>query len=71
MQDRQVRGQGKGLLTTQQIGTLLATARETGDRLAAIWVLAVATGARLSELLALRWSDVDLEAGTLSISRTL
>jgi integrase len=34
-------------------------------------LLAVATGARRGELLALRWADLDLDAATVSISRTL
>jgi integrase len=34
-------------------------------------LLAVATGARRGELLALRWADLDLDAGTVTISRTL
>ncbi|HEX6817068.1 MAG TPA: site-specific integrase [Ktedonobacterales bacterium] len=33
-----------------------------GDRLEALYVLALTTGMRLGELLALRWSDVDLHA---------
>lgn len=39
--------------------------------LGALWVTALYTGARLGELLALRWSDVDLSRGTLTISRTV
>lgn len=33
--------------------------------------LLLATGARIGELLAVRWQDVDLEAGTLTISGTI
>jgi integrase len=33
-------------------------------------VLALTSGARIGELLALRWSDLDLESGTLRIERT-
>ncbi len=36
-----------------------------GDRLEALYVLAVTTGLREGELLALRWANVDLTAGTL------
>jgi len=36
----------------------------------AIIYLAVATGARLGELLALRWSDMDLDGGVMRIART-
>ena len=42
-----------------------------GDRLEALWVLAVHTGMRQGELLALKWTDVDLEAGKVSVRRTL
>jgi len=34
-------------------------------------VLALSTGARRSEILALRWDDVDLTAGTVRIARSL
>src|SRR5829696_5346060 len=42
-----------------------------GDRLEALYVLAVHTGLRQGELLGLKWGDVDLEAGTLQVRRTL
>jgi integrase len=42
-----------------------------GDRLEALYVLAVTTGMRRGELLGLKWTDVDLENGRLSIRRAL
>lgn len=42
-----------------------------GDRLEAVFTVALACGLRRSETLGLRWSDVNVEAGTLSIQRTL
>jgi integrase len=42
-----------------------------GDRLHAFYVVAVTAGLRPGEMLALRWSDVDLEAGMLRINRAL
>lgn len=42
-----------------------------GDRLEALYVLAVATGLRQGELLALRWCDIDLPARTLTVQRNL
>ncbi|MDP9478081.1 MAG: site-specific integrase, partial [Actinomycetota bacterium] len=39
--------------------------------LEALYVLAVSTGMREGELLGLKWADVDLEAGTLRVRRTL
>ena len=43
-----------------------------GDRLEALYVLAVTAGLRIGELLGLRWQDVDLEAtgATLRVQRT-
>ena len=41
------------------------------DGLRQLAYVAVQTGARLGELLALRWSDIDLDAGRLSIQRAL
>ncbi len=56
-------------LTEAQARRLLAAA--VGDRLEALYVLALATGMREGELLALRWHDVDLERGTLQVQATL
>jgi integrase len=42
-----------------------------GHRLGALFVLAVATGMRQGELFGLRWEDVDLKAGIVSVQRTL
>jgi integrase len=40
------------------------------DRLYACWVLAATTGMRRGELLGLRWEDIDLEGGILSVRRS-
>jgi len=42
-----------------------------GHKLEAIAVLALSTGARRGEILALRWGDVDLERATIRIARSL
>jgi integrase len=42
-----------------------------GERLEALFVLAVHTGMRQGELLGLHWEDVDLQAGTLRVHRAL
>lgn len=42
-----------------------------GHRLYALWLLAARTGLRQGEQRALRWSDLDAAAGTLTIARTL
>jgi integrase len=48
-------------LTPEQAKLLLQTAHEAGDRLEALYVLAIHTGLRQGELLGLKWDDVDLE----------
>ena len=47
----------------------LASVRD--HRLAALFTVGVALGLRKGELLALRWTDVDMEDGTLRVSRTV
>lgn len=42
-----------------------------GNRLEPLFAMAVATGMRQGELLALRWADVDLERGTVRVRHTL
>jgi integrase len=57
------------VLDPQQIKLLLAVSR--ADRLHALYALAVTTGLRQGELLALQWSDVDLARRRLAISHNL
>jgi integrase len=56
-------------LTPAQAQAFLDAAR--GDRLEAFYSVAIACGLRRGEALALRWSDVDLDAGTVRVARTL
>jgi len=42
-----------------------------GERFEALYVLAITTGMRQGELLALKWQDVDLEDAIISVRRTL
>jgi len=42
-----------------------------GDRYYTLWLFYILTGVRRGEALALRWSDVDLTAGTAAIRRSL
>ena len=56
-------------LTGDEIAKVLATASDT--RLAAFVTFAFATGMRRGELCALEWADVDLERGTVLVSRSL
>lgn len=56
-------------LTPEDARTFLRAARQ--DRLEAAWVTMLACGLRRSEMLGLSWDDVDLEAGTLTVRRSL
>ena len=65
----QVRREEIRPLTAEQVKILFEAAK--GDRLEALYVLAVTTGLRQGELLGLKWDDVDMEASTLQVRRTL
>ncbi len=54
-----------------ELRSLLAAAGEPGCDLWACVALAATLGARAGELCALRWSDIDLEAKTVTISRSV
>jgi len=54
-----------------EVSKLIEVSDEAGDRLLALWALAIYSGARQGELLALRWSDIDLESGRVRITRAL
>jgi integrase len=58
-------------LSRDQVQTFLDTVK--GDRMEALYVLAITAGLRQGELLALRWEDVDLEGDhpTLQVRRSL
>jgi integrase len=53
----------------EALGRALRRAEVDSPDLAAYLMLAAATGARRSELIALRWTDVDLDRATVSIER--
>jgi integrase len=57
--------------TPKQLGVLIRTAEKTDPVLATAIALAALSGARRGELAGLRWSDVDLVAGTMRISKSL
>ncbi|MDX3855935.1 site-specific integrase [Streptomyces sp. AK02-01A] len=56
-------------LTTEEARQFLTTAQD--HRLHALFELALHTGLRKGELLGLRWEDLDLDAGTAAVRRTL
>jgi integrase len=56
-------------LDAQQARMFLHAAR--GDRYEALYVLCLMAGLRQGEALGLRWSDINLDAGTLRVNRQL
>src|SRR5205814_275942 len=52
-------------LSEPDVRTLLQATND--DRDAALWTLLVTTGVRLGEALGLRWDDLDVTGGTLTI----
>lgn len=56
-------------LSKEQVKRLLEAAQ--GNKLEALYVLAVQTGMRSGELLGLRWKDVDLEGGIVQVRRSV
>jgi integrase len=64
-----IRAKEMEVLTPAEIGVVLETLR--GKDLYAVAAVALATGLRRGELLALRWTDVNLEAGHLQVERAL
>jgi integrase len=56
-------------LTGEQVAKLFRAAG--GDRMEALYVVAVASGLRMGELFGLDWPDVDLDGGALTVRRAL
>lgn len=54
-----------------QLATFLNWARETNPALLPAWWVLAYTGMRRGELLALQWRDVDLDAGRISVRRSV
>ena len=55
--------------TPEQLGQFLRAT--SSDRLHCLWVLAATTGMRRGELCGLRWEDINLHTGTLTVRRAL
>lgn len=57
------------VLTNSEAGKFLQMAKDLNHRFYPIWVVAMMTGMRSGELYALRWSDIDMDAKIISVSR--
>jgi integrase len=64
----QPRGEEIRPLNRAQVRVLFEAA--SGDRLEALYIVAVTAGLRRGELQGLKWEDLDLEAGMLQVRRT-
>lgn len=58
-------------LEEEDVARLLEALQDAPPQYSVITQLALFTGARRGEICALRWSDIDLEKGTIAINRTL
>lgn len=58
-----------GVLSAEKARSFLAAVKE--DRYGTLFLLALTTGLRASEYLALKWEDIDLTKGSLAVRRTL
>lgn len=56
-------------LSAEEIGRLLDVTRD--DRLGAMYAVVLSVGLRQGEVLGLRWQNLDLEAGTLTVDKQL
>ena len=63
------RPEPKEIWTPEQLRRFVEGTRE--HWLHPFWVLAASTGARIGELLALTWGDVDLDGGNMSVGRSV
>jgi integrase len=57
--------------TPDQVLTFLEAAKASGNRYYPLFATAAYTGTRLGELPGMRWTDVNLDAGTIVVQQTL
>jgi len=57
------------VLTNSEVEKFLTEAKDGRHRFYPIWAMALLTGMRSGELYALNWSDIDLDAGIISVSK--
>lgn len=60
----------KKVLTNQEVEIFLNEAKVTNHRFYPVWVMALFTGCRSGELFALKWTDMDFESRTISVSKS-
>ncbi|URN01242.1 site-specific integrase [Actinomadura madurae] len=65
------RARGKTSWSVEEARAFLESARSEHDPLYAAWVLILILGLRKGEVLGLRWEDIDMDAGELTVSMQL
>lgn len=68
---REARAPEMSAWRAEELRGFLEWSQTNKDELRVAWLLASMTGLRRGELLALRWRDVDLDAGTISVRRSV
>jgi len=62
------RGEQK-VLTAKEAEVFLKSAKEINHRFYPLWAFALLSGMRSGEMYALKWTDIDLDAGIISVTR--
>ena len=62
---------GAVVYTQAEVNKLLSAAKEAGEPIRAAVTLAVCYGLRRSEVIGLRWKDIDFEGNSLTVSNTV
>ena len=57
------------VLNSKEVNTLLEEAFKTNHRFYKVWVFALMTGMRSGEMFAIRWKDIDLQTGFISVNK--
>ncbi len=57
------------VLTAREADSLLQTARNVNHRFYHVWAFALQTGMRSGEMYALKWTDIDFDAGIISVNK--
>jgi len=57
------------VLSAREADTLLKTAKSVNHRFYHVWTFALMTGMRSGEMYALKWTDIDFDAGIISVNK--
>lgn len=57
------------VLTAREVDELLQNAKDTNHRFYEVWFFALQTGMRSGEMYAVKWNDVDFDAGIISVNK--